>query len=235
MIGAELFRRRLMSMGRALDPTISRGYITAIYNITDLGAPTKLFDGDRDAFDFRLKMISNMWIDEVEVQPTKEMTFTSLGEHIVRIHLNGLFNDATRIFYDCIALKSADFTEADFSEVRRMSATFSGCSNLQSVSLGELYVPKLETMSVAFGYTGLKTIDFGRIDLSHVPDIQRMFYNSFYLTEIKMLGPINPNVNVTNLFSSTYSQGTFYYNSAYDYSRIIAQLPSTWTAVAVNS
>ena len=27
--------------------------------------------------------------------------------------------------------------------------------------------------------------------------------------------------------------GTFYYNSAYDYSKIISCLPSTWTAVAV--
>jgi hypothetical protein len=33
------------------------------------------------------------------------------------------------------------------------------------------------------------------------------------------------------MFYGVASNGTFYYNSAYDYSKILAKLPSTWTKI----
>ena len=54
-----------------------------------------------------------------------------------------------------------------------------------------------------------------------------MFSGCNSLKSVTMLGPINPNVIVDNMFVSVPANGTFYYNPEYDYSAIIAKLPST--------
>ena len=61
----------------------------------------------------------------------------------------------------------------------------------------------------------------------NVTNMQRMFYNSKYLVEVHMTGDVSNVENVTGMFEGVTSEGTFYYNPAYDYSVIIAQLPST--------
>jgi hypothetical protein len=59
-----------------------------------------------------------------------------------------------------------------------------------------------------------------------------MFYECRQLTEIKMGGDVSNVTNVENMFGGYIaSSGTFYYNSSYDYSKIIAKLPSGWTSV----
>ena len=35
----------------------------------------------------------------------------------------------------------------------------------------------------------------------------------------------------TGIFPYSTNDGTFYYNDAYDYSKIIAELPNAWTAI----
>jgi hypothetical protein len=39
--------------------------------------------------------------------------------------------------------------------------------------------------------------------------------------------------DVSYMFENITTNGKFYYNSNYDYSKIIAQLPTTWTAIAM--
>ena len=58
-----------------------------------------------------------------------------------------------------------------------------------------------------------------------------MFANCTSLIEIKMGGDVSKVTDVFYIFSGIAKNGTFYYNSQYDYSKIIAELPSTWTAI----
>jgi hypothetical protein len=46
-----------------------------------------------------------------------------------------------------------------------------------------------------------------------------------------MGGDVSKVTNALDMFNGIKTTGTFYYNSQYDYSKIIAELPSTWTAV----
>ena len=48
-----------------------------------------------------------------------------------------------------------------------------------------------------------------------------------------MINDVSLVTNVYSMFSNITTTGTFYYNGNYDYSKIIAVLPSTWTAVPI--
>ena len=55
-----------------------------------------------------------------------------------------------------------------------------------------------------------------------------MFSNCTSLKSVTMLGPINNEISrLDNMFNNITTTGTFYYNPAYDYSKIIAELPAT--------
>lgn len=51
------------------------------------------------------------------------------------------------------------------------------------------------------------------------------------LTSVTMTGDVSNVAYVNGMFRSVTTEGTFYYNPQYDYSKIIAELPATWTAV----
>ena len=55
----------------------------------------------------------------------------------------------------------------------------------------------------------------------------RMFSNCDYLQEVYIDGDISNVSTVSEMFNNITTEGTFYYNPAYDYSKIIDQLPAT--------
>lgn len=70
-------------------------------------------------------------------------------------------------------------------------------------------------------------------DISNVTAMNCMFKTCRDIDTITMKGnPSKLNV-VTDMFKDTTTVGTFYYDDRYDYSKIIAELPSTWTAVPI--
>lgn len=112
---------------------------------------------------------------------------------------------------------------------------------LRSFEAGEISgwdTSNVEDMSYVFAHEGYVTteqfsIDISGWDTSKAQTMEGMFSNHGRLTELKMMGKTNPNANVTNMFKGVYLPGVFYYNSAYDYSHIIAELPSNWTTQAL--
>lgn len=80
-------------------------------------------------------------------------------------------------------------------------------------------------------YSNLKELDFGKCDFSSITDMSYMFNHCHSLKTIRMSGPLNENVNVNNMFYDVLENGEFYYDSRYDYSRVISELPSTWVAI----
>lgn len=73
----------------------------------------------------------------------------------------------------------------------------------------------------------LESVNFGYCDFSNIETMYSMFSGCNSLKSVTMLGPINPKVFVDNMFVSVPANGTFYYNPEYNYSKIIAKLPST--------
>ena len=108
-----------------------------------------------------------------------------------------------------------------------------------STSMGE-HIVKIEfkrplsSCQRMFEYSiAMTEVDLSNFDTTNVTDMSNMFSDCSSLTSLKMMGRINNLQNAENIFSDIATTGTFYYNSAYDYSKIIAKLPSTWTTVAI--
>lgn len=136
---------------------------------------------------------------------------------------------------------SLDLSSWNTQNVTDMSYVFGTESSTPDVSFLSINVNGWDTSKVTnmegcfVGQSNITSLDLSSWDTSAVTNMIRMFWDCRRLIELRMLGPTNPNANVTSMFLDIKTNGTFYYNPAYDYSHIIAQLPSTWTAVAVNS
>jgi hypothetical protein len=84
-------------------------------------------------------------------------------------------------------------------------------------------------MKNMFYRTAFKHIILG--DLSKVTSMDSMFSTASNIPakieSVTMKGPVSSTVNVNYMFSQVTTEGTFYYNPAYDYSNIISKLPAT--------
>lgn len=116
--------------------------------------------------------------------------------------------DMSYMFNGCFSYNFT-FSISDTSNVKNMAYMFSTCRNI-------------------------KTIDLTGWDLSNVTNMNNMFYNCLALKEVRMTGDVTKVENVTSMFVGVPANGTFYYNPQYDYSKIIAALPYTWTAVPLS-
>lgn len=81
------------------------------------------------------------------------------------------------------------------------------------------------------------------IDQSYLDNIEsivldgimsRIFFNNNKLSSVKMYSDVSKVERVDDMFAHITTTGVFTYNARYDYSHIIAVLPSTWKAVAGN-
>lgn len=137
------------------------------------------------------------------------------------------------MFSTCSNLTSIDVSKWDTSNVTAMNSMFSDCSNLRILNGIENWdVSKVTNMNGMFSSCRLFTsIDLSKWDMSNVTNMAAMFGYCFELKELKMGGDVSKLTNVSGMFSSITTTGTFYYDSNYDYSKIIAVLPKNWTAV----
>ena len=201
----------------------------ATYNISDTLYNSRLLNSS-----FDMAQIDAMFIDGVEVEPTNQYTFTTTGEHTVKIILNNNFTNAANMFNSCTSLTSLDLSNFDTSNVTSMNSMFSRCQNLTSLDLSSFDTSNVTDMGVMFNIcTSLTSLDLSNFDTSKVTSMMGMFFECTSLTSLKMMGDIKMSLSPNEMFSNITTTGTFYYNSAYDYSQIISVLPSTWTAVAV--
>ena len=141
--------------------------------------------------------------------------------------------DMSYMFQECSNLTSLDVSNWDTSMVTNMYLMFSGCRNLTTINGIENFdTSKVTNMSGMFGScSNLTSLDLSSWDTSMVTNMSNMFYKCSNLTEVKMGGDISNVTKISDMFGNITTTGTFYYNSNYDYSKIIAVLPSTWTAV----
>lgn len=139
-------------------------------------------------------------------------------------NMNGLFNGCTSLS-DISPL--ANWLT---SSLTSLSTTFYGCQQLTSISSIENWDVTLVTdmYGLFYGCSSLTSIDLSNWSASNVV-LNYMFADCTALTEVIMKKPITPS-QTYNMFSGISTNGTFKYNSEYDYSKLIAALPSTWVA-----
>lgn len=142
--------------------------------------------------------------------------------------------DMNHMFFSCDNLTSLeDLSNWDTSEVTNMYAMFNYCPKLTEIKgIWDWDTSRVTNMCAMFEYcSNLVSLDLSSWDTSRVTDMSEMFKDCTSLTEVKMGGDVSKVTTVNNMFGYIKTTGTFYYNPQYDYSKIIAVLPSTWTAV----
>ncbi len=131
-----------------------------------------------------------------------------------------------QLFYYCSSLTS--IPQLNTSNVTNMSYMFQGCSSLTNIP--QLNTSNVTNMSYMFEYCRLLT-SIPQLDISKVTDMRYMFADCTNLVEVKFKGEPKSSLTVSGMFSSITTNGTLYYDSRYDYSKIISLLPPTWNAV----
>lgn len=140
-----------------------------------------------------------------------------------------------QMFSHCESLTSIGLENWDTRNVTDMGFMFSGCKSLTSIGLANWNTSKVTNMGSMFSNcNSLTSLDLSGWDTSNVTNMHQMFLGCGSLAEIRMGGDVSKVTNVTGMFSMIATGGTFYYNPQYDYSKIIAELPATWTAVPMN-
>ena len=130
------------------------------------------------------------------------------------------------LFYYCSSLTS--IPQLDTSSVISMSYMFQGCSSLTNIP--QLDTSNVTDMSYMFEYCR-KLTSIPQLDISKVTNMSYMFADCTNLVEVKFKGEPKSSLNVSGMFSSITTNGTLYYDSRYDYSKIISLLPPKWNAV----
>ena len=165
-------------------------------------------------------------------------------------HFNGKVMSGYNMFYYCENLTSVP--QMDTSNVTNMSYMFSNCENLTSVPLldtskvtnmGSMFyycskltsVPLLDTSKVtnmSYMFSNCENLtSVPQLDISNATNMVSMFQVCTNLIEVRFKGQPTSSVSTGSMFYRVYTTGTLYYDSRYDYSKIINVMPSTWTAV----
>ena len=130
------------------------------------------------------------------------------------------------MFYACRSLQS--IPQLNTSKVTNMRELFEGCSNLTSI-------PQLDTSKVVNMWNTFRDCkslqSIPQLDISKVTNMNYAFSNCVNLIELKFKGEPKSSLEVSGTFDLIETNGVLYYDSRYDYSKIISVLPSTWTAV----
>lgn len=157
--------------------------------------------------------------------------------HLKSLNLSGWNTEAVtnleKTFCNCSDLSDLNLTGWSTQNVTNMASTFYNCQSLTSFDfLKNWNVGKVTSMENLFRLCkGVTSIDLSNWNTERLTNVQGMFYGCSNLTEVKMGGDVSKINIISGMFGGITTTGTFYYNAAYDYSKIIAQLPSTWTAV----
>ena len=131
-----------------------------------------------------------------------------------------------KMFSWCTSLTT--IPQMDTSNVTSMESMFYYCTELTTI-------PQMDTSNVtsmeSMFYNCTKLTTVPQLDISNVNSMYNIFYSCEHLVEVRFKGNPVSISNINNMFYGITTNGTLYYDSRYDYSKIINKLPSTWTAV----
>jgi hypothetical protein len=148
-------------------PTPSVADIKATYNITSTSSPTGIYyqhtgsGSGSGAGKVEGLVPSQMWVDGVEVTPTKEYVFSTTGEHIVEYKLaEGETSVPIKAFYNVsLNLVSVEIN----SEITAIgNNAFDNCSSLTSIVSNAMTAPALGSNTFSgISHNGVLTVPSG--------------------------------------------------------------------------
>lgn len=126
-----------------------------------------------------------------------------------------------------------DMNQWDWSDIYDWSDMFNSCNKLENITFPTNQKIKVLDATWMFYGTKCKEYDLTSFDFSECFSMKEMFRSSS-ITILRMAGSVDKLEDTTQMFfgriNST-ENGYFYYDSRYDYSKIIEVLPSNWEAI----
>ena len=161
--------------------------IKIIYNTDTINQNIKLIN------EFQGK-ITEMIIDEKNVEPCTDYTFENIGNHTVYMLVDT--ENTTSLdymFYKVDKMISISFTENFKTDnIVSMNNMFSVCSSLTSINLANFNTKNVKDMSYMFvGCTYLSSFNFFDINIENVINMTAFFYGCVSLTSIDLSKIIN--------------------------------------------
>ena len=97
--------------------------------------------------------IKLMFIDNIEVTPTYNYRFNTIGEHTVKMFIDtSNLTSMSSMFEGCVGLATLDLSLFDTSKVTDMTGMFVGCENLATLDLSSFDTSNVTNMNNIFGY-----------------------------------------------------------------------------------
>lgn len=103
--------------------------LTGVYQVSDLSAPTNLYDWEIDVDIFNSITIDDTLIDPKDIE-LGTYQFDTVGEHVVVFDLKDSEILPAGMFFDCVDLKAVYLPKQMFGI---KDAAFNGCSNLSKI------------------------------------------------------------------------------------------------------
>ena len=140
----------------------------AIYNIISTTSASRFFSDS-----FNINQIERMWIDEIEVTPTRTHIFSTIGNRTIKCKLNN-FTSAYRMFRDSSRLQSVVFKNIDTSKVTTFESMFLGCLFLKELDLSQFDTSSATQMRYMFyNNQALTYLNVSSFDTSKVTNMER--------------------------------------------------------------
>ena len=135
-----------------------------------------------------------------------------------------------------MTLSGSTFTEIDMNQwdwtyVYDWNSMFYSCKNLSHITFPTNQKIKVLDATYMFHNTKCKEYDLTSFDFSKCHSMYQMFFYVPAPVTIRMSGSVENVENTENMFLNNGNRGVFYYDSRYDYSKIIEVLPSNWEAI----
>ena len=180
----------------------------AVYNIISTNESINLIDP------LYLGNIKKLTIDNVNIKPCSNYTFSSIGnftitmlldtsnitsfyrmfyliKNMISISFSPQFNtenitDMSYMFLYDSQLTSIDITNFKTSNVIDMSFMFSYCDSLTSINLSNFNTQKVVNMSYMFSGSGFKSLDLSKFDSKNLTNMYSMFTYCYSLEDINL-------------------------------------------------
>lgn len=141
------------------------------------------------------------------------------------------------LFEGCKSLKRLDLSKWNTSSVEGNVPSFQNCENLEELNIRGLDFRGCGYLHYTFrNCKKLKHIDLTGVKFDTALIASYVFAGCENLLSVTITEPIGFNefhINFNTFFEGVTTNGTFYYNPANDYTKIINALPSTWKAVPI--
>ena len=136
---------------------------------------------------------SELYLNGEKIDFCSEYKFQNEGQYILNIKSKTKISNIERIFYQCLKLKSLDFSFFNSDNINNAMNIVSGCSRLTYLNLTNFNSSNLTNMSGMFSYcSSLTSLNLSNFNTNNVYNMSRMF---FYCSSLTSLNLSNFNTN----------------------------------------